>query len=91
MRDLLDGELHFNEIARGLPRLSHSLLSRRLRELEGYGVIARRAGPAGTRTTYRLTAIGEAAGPVVEALSLWGAVHAFEEPHPEELDPLLML
>lgn len=91
IRDLLSGEQHFNELARGLPRLSRTLLAKRLRYLEGAGLVRRREGVDGTKTLYGLTEAGEAVRPVVESLLVWGATWAFEEPDPEDLDPLLLM
>ncbi len=90
VRDLLTGDMHFNELSRGLPRLSRTLLVKRLRFLEEVGV-ARRSPAEEGRTVYGLTAAGEAVRPIVEALLVWGATWAFETPEPEDLDPLLLM
>lgn len=39
VRDLLVGATRFNELARGNPRLSRTLLSKRLRQLERAGIV----------------------------------------------------
>ena len=41
LRELLAGSTRFNDLRRGLPRMSPALLSRRLRELEAAGVVMR--------------------------------------------------
>lgn len=46
VRELLVGSRHFNELQRGLPRISRSLLVARLRHLEDNGVIERAHGRA---------------------------------------------
>src|SRR5712692_2769973 len=46
VRELLFGSRHFNELQRGLPRISRSLLVARLRHLEDNGVIERLTGAA---------------------------------------------
>ena len=90
VRELLGGSRHFNELERGLPRISRSLLASRLRRLEDAGVIARRAAPPNT-VDYELTAAGQGLGAVIDALGAWGARWAFGEPRPRELDPVLLL
>lgn len=85
IRELIIGSTRFNEIARGLPGLSRGLLSRRLRQLEGAGVIERDDG------TYRLTPAGEDLRGLVMQLADWGSRHAFGPPTEEELDPDLLM
>lgn len=91
VRDLLSGPLHFNELERGLPGISRTLLSQRLRWLQQAGLLDRHGGATGRAVTYELTLAGRDLQPVVNALVEWGAQWSFGEPHPEELDPLLLL
>ena len=58
MRELLAGSRRFNEIQRGLPGVSRSLLVSRLRHLEDGGVVERRAGMQPNFTEYLLTEAG---------------------------------
>ena len=44
LRELLCGSTRFNDIRRGLPRMSPTLLSKRLKELEQAGVVEVRRG-----------------------------------------------
>jgi DNA-binding HxlR family transcriptional regulator len=71
VRELLCGSTRFNEIRRGVPRMSTTLLSQRLRKLEEIGVIehVQAAGAA----DYRLTAAGEELRPIIMALGHWGS------------------
>lgn len=69
LRELILGARRFNEIHRGVPRMSPTLLSRRLRTLEKAGIIERRR--AGGRTEYVLTEAGTALGPTIESLAVW--------------------
>jgi len=85
------GAHRFNDIARGLPRISRSLLSQRLRFLERAGIVDRRVGSTSRSTEYHLTAAGEELIPLITALGEWGARWAFGEPQPDELHPILLL
>ena len=67
MRELISGSAGFNEIHRGVPLMSHALLSQRLKELEAAGVIRHDDTPA-----YRLTEAGEELAPVIIAMGVWG-------------------
>lgn len=71
VRELMCGSTQFNEIRRGVPRMSPSLLSKRLRTLEEFGVV-KRAGD-GRATSYQLTPAGEELRPIVMAIGHWGA------------------
>ena len=72
LRELFAGSQHFNEIHRGIPLISRALLTRRLRDLETAGVIARKPlnGQRGHR--YCLTEAGEEFRPLIEGLAKWG-------------------
>jgi len=89
--ELITGASRFNDIARGLPRISRPLLVQRLRALERAGVVERRVGPATGSSEYHLTAAGQALGPLTRGLAEWAAQWAFREPQPDELDPILLL
>lgn len=91
VRDLLSGSQHFNELARGLPRMSRTLLTKRLRYLEAAGIVQKRGLEASNKTEYSLTEAGAAIEPIVSSLLVWGATWAFENPDPEDLDPLLLM
>jgi DNA-binding HxlR family transcriptional regulator len=91
VRELLAEVSHFNELERGLPRISRTLLAERLRRLEQAGVVERRVAPGGRRTEYRLTRAGCALQRIIDDLGEWGARWAFGEPRPNELDPIVLL
>jgi DNA-binding HxlR family transcriptional regulator len=91
VRELLADVSHFNELERGLPRISRTLLSERLRRLEQSGVVERRIAPRGRRTEYRLTQAGRALQRIIDDLGEWGARWAFGEPRSNELDPIVLL
>ena len=88
VRELVSGSQHFNELRRGLPRISPPLLSRRLQQLTRAGVIERRT--EGNEVRYVLTQAGQELRPVVEALGAWG-VRWIGEIGDEDLDPKLLL
>lgn len=72
LRELLAGSEQFNDLHRGLPLISRALLARRLRELEGAGIVTMESLPSGRGHRYRLTATGAELRPVIEALAAWG-------------------
>ena len=71
VRELLCGSRRFNDIRRGVPRMSATLLVQRLRKLEEMGVVERHKGAAGWE--YHLTAAGEELRPIVVGIGHWGA------------------
>jgi DNA-binding HxlR family transcriptional regulator len=91
VRELTAGSHRFNEIERGLPGISRSLLASRLRELEDSGVVERLPGAQSKVGEYHLSEAGRALKTVIEALGAWGARWAFGEPRPEELDAGLLV
>jgi DNA-binding HxlR family transcriptional regulator len=70
VRELLCGSVRFNELQRGVPRMSSALLTRRLKELQFAGIVERRRGAGGT-FEYHLTAAGRDLFPVVEKMGVW--------------------
>lgn len=70
VRELLCGSVRFNELQRGVPRMSSALLTRRLKELQFAGIVERRRG-AGGSFEYHLTAAGRDLFPVVEKMGVW--------------------
>jgi DNA-binding HxlR family transcriptional regulator len=91
VREMLAGSQHFNEIERGLPGISRSLLVSRLRHLEDRGVVERRQGLRAKQTEYWLTDAGRDLQRVLDRLGEWGIRWAFGEPKPQELDPAALL
>ena len=71
VRELLCGSHRFNEIRRGVPRMSATLLTQRLRKLEQMGVVERRRAKEGWE--YHLTPAGEELRPIVVGIGHWGA------------------
>ena len=72
LRELaLTGSRRFNDIQRGVPMMSSSLLAKRLRELERAGIIERRPRTDGKGSEYHLTPAGEELGPVLVQIAIW--------------------
>ena len=91
VREMLGGVSGFNQLQRGLPGISRSVLSDRMRRLERAEVVERRTGPKGRTLEYRLTSAGRDLQPVVQAIGEWGATWSITEPRREELDPYLLI
>jgi len=91
VRELLMGSTRFNDLQRGVPRMSSSLLSKRLRELERAGVIVRRPLEGERGHAYELTPAGQALGPLVVSLGTWSREHLKREITSEEADPALLM
>jgi DNA-binding HxlR family transcriptional regulator len=74
VRELLFGPKRFSDLVRGLPGMSQNVLSQRLRELAGAGLLERRRmGPPVSGQVYELTERGAALRPVVVELARWGS------------------
>lgn len=88
VRELLEGSRHFNDLRRGVPKMSPALLSKRLQTLIRVGVVER--SQAGGRTSYTLTECGRELNDVVQALGAWG-LRWLPEVGDEDLDPHLLM
>jgi len=90
IREILCGSRRFNDIRRGIPRVSRTVLSERLQALVFAGAIARTDGPHGPE--YELTEAGKELTTLVSTLGTWGQRWLAREPTNEDLDlePLLV-
>ena len=88
VRELLRGSVHFNDLRRGVPKMSPALLSKRLKSLTRAGVIER--SEIDGRTSYSLTPCGRELADVVDALGSWG-VRWIGELGEQDLDPHLLM
>jgi DNA-binding HxlR family transcriptional regulator len=84
VRELLMGSGRFNDIRRGLPRISRTMLSERLQALVIAGVVRRRDGPQGPE--YELTEAGRDVGDMVGQLGQWGQKWLPRRAREEDLD-----
>jgi DNA-binding HxlR family transcriptional regulator len=91
VRDLITGAHRFTDLQRGLPGISRTLLSDRLRRLQLDGLVEQRLGPSG-RAEYWLTPLGSDLEPAVIALGEWATRNFGRDPRRDELDAdVLML
>jgi len=91
VRELICGSTTFNDLKRGVPLMSRTLLANRLRELERAGVVERRPGTGRSSHTYHLTPAGEELKPIVLGLGEWGQRWARGSVTKEDLDPTLLM
>lgn len=92
LRELVAGSTRFNDLRRGVPRMSPALLSQRLKDLEAAGVLRREAitGEPGL-FEYRLTPAGEELGGLVDAFGVWGQRWFSTELSMQHLDASLLM
>lgn len=88
VRELLAGSTHFNDLRRGVPRMSPTLLSKRLQTLTRAGVVHR--SEVDGRTIYTLTECGRELVGVVEALGAW-SVRWMRDLVDRDLDPSVLM
>ncbi|TKT75359.1 helix-turn-helix domain-containing protein [Aquamicrobium sp. LC103] len=90
IREMLCGTTRFNDLRRGVPRMSPALLSKRLKELERFGVVyaTRKQGGA---TEYHLTDAGEDLRPIVLGMGFWGQRWVESQLTLRNLDPSLLM
>ncbi len=86
VRELVLGSTRFNDIARGLPGISRSLLVQRLGHLERCGVLERWPSPHGKGHEYRLTPAGRDLQGVLEALGHWAVAWLYRDADPHDVD-----
>ena len=84
VREILCGSRRFNDIRRGIPRVSRTVLSERLQALVFAGAIVRTDGPHGPE--YALTEAGQELANLVSALGTWGQRWLARKPASEDLD-----
>ena len=92
LRELVAGSTRFNDLRRGVPKMSPTLLSQRLRDLEAGGIVERTeiATEKGV-FEYRLTEAGKDLRPVVEAMGFWGQKWVEARLSLRNLDPSLLM
>lgn len=94
LRELVVGSMRFNDLRRGVPRMSPALLSKRLKSLENAGIVQRVAVPREPGIyEYHLTRAGRELKPVIEAIGVWGQhwVTITAQLSQTNLDPALLM
>ena len=92
LRELVAGSTRFNELRRGVPRMSPALLSKRLKDLEREGILSRsRVNGEPDAFEYRLTQAGRDLAPVIDAAGVWGQRWITRESSLQNLDPNLLM
>jgi len=92
LREMLAGSTRFNDLRRGVPRMSPGLLSQRLKELEEAGVVTRVRvkGEIGV-FEYQLTLAGRDLHSLIESIGVWGQRWIEGAPTLQNLDPQLLM
>lgn len=87
---IIEGCHRFNDIHKGVPKITPTLLSSRLRDLEYTEVITREKLKKGRGYSYHLTEAGEALAPVIQSMAIWGQEWG-RDMVVEDLDPRFLL
>jgi len=90
IRKMIEGYSRFNDIHKGMPKITAGLLSSRLRDLEHANLITRTPLERGRGYDYQLAPAGQALQPIVKSLAVWGQEWARDMVH-EDLDPTFLL
>ena len=89
VRELVAGSTRFSELKKGVPLMSPTLLSTRLKQLSDAGVITKSG--AGAKTVYQLTQAGRELTPIVQLLGAWGHRWVQTSLVVEDLDASLLM
>jgi len=91
LRDLLGGIRRFNDLRRGVPLMSPSLLSRRLKDLEKWGMVVRVRDSRSGAVEYNATPMALELRPVIDLLGAWGQRWVRNRLIDDELDVNLLM
>lgn len=86
MRELFMGANRYNAFQRALPRISPTVLSKRLKQMEEDGLIIKKSVAGEKATEYRLTRCGRELAPLINYMSKWGLRWARRRMNEEDLD-----
>lgn len=86
MRELFVGSNRYNAFQRALPRISPTVLSKRLKQMEADGLIIKKTVAGEKATEYRLTKCGRELAPLINYMSKWGLRWARRRMNEEDLD-----
>jgi DNA-binding HxlR family transcriptional regulator len=90
VRELLCGSTRFNDLRRGVPKMSPALLSKRLKELQRAGIVTVSRRPNGL-VDYRLSEAGEELRPLIMGLGHWAQRWVESRLSLKNLDPSLLM
>ncbi|MFK7956332.1 MAG: winged helix-turn-helix transcriptional regulator [Lysobacterales bacterium] len=90
LREMTFGAQTFNHISRGVPRMSRTLLSKRLKELIAIGLVSNERSNK-DQSAYQLTPAGKALRPVIFSIADWSQEWLRSEPSLENVDADLLL
>ena len=91
VRELLLGSTRFNEIQRGLPAISPTLLTKRLSALEERGLLLKKHIPGQRGFEYFPTEACKELFPVVEQVGIWGMRWARQQMTEDDYDLNLLM
>lgn len=92
LRELVAGSTRFNDLRRGVPRMSPALLSQRLKDLEASGIVRRDALPGDPNVfEYRLTKAGRDLESLIDAFGQWGQRWVSTDLSLQQLDASLLM
>ena len=91
LRELFLGANTFNDIARGVPRMSRTLLSKRLKELVRLHILTREEKSKSGDINYRLTEAGIDLESIIIEIAKWGQLWLPLEPSVEKMDAGLLM
>lgn len=91
LREFCAGSTRFNELRKGVPRMSPTLLAKRLKELESAGIIERVSRKGSGAAEYHLTRSGEDLKQIVMGIGIWGQRWVETRVALDNLDPDLLM
>ena len=92
LRELVSGTTRFNDLRRGVPRMSPALLSQRLKDLEAAGILIRKRVPGEPGIhEYHLTEAGRELEPIVMGFGAWGQRWVEKDLSLQHLDAQLLM
>lgn len=92
LREFMSGSTRFNDLRRGVPRMSPALLSQRLKELEDSGILTRKPARGEPHVhEYHLTKAGRELEPIIEAFGVWGQRWVDKDVSLQHLDAQLLM
>lgn len=85
------GSTRFSQIHRGVPGMSPALLSKRLRDMQAKGLVARATSSRGAYAEYVTTPLADRLEPIVELLGRWAHENVDSAVSLRDLDPRTLM